>query len=97
MRQESYEITERSYDGVKLSIKEKNLNYTDRITVWIKTPSEELCSANAANADYIRGETLAEELIIQGEVPNVQTYQVQIGGYPAQLQVQKKDSATDPH
>jgi isoleucyl-tRNA synthetase len=75
--------------------KEQKLNYTDRIIVAIKTQSTVLSSTNATYEPYIRGETLAEELIIQGELPNVQTYQVQIGGHTAQLQVQKKDISTD--
>jgi isoleucyl-tRNA synthetase len=72
--------------------KEQGLNYTDRIALNISTNSAELREAIEGNAAYIRGETLAVSLTMQEPLPDAPTYDVTIGGYSAQLQVQKVET-----
>ncbi len=66
--------------------KELGCEFTDRITIGLATDSAELRAAVEQFADYIRGETLAEELTfspLAGEEP----LETDVAGYAAKLYI----------
>lgn len=76
--------------------KELDLDYSDRIRVGLVAESEDLTKAVAENADYIRGETLAEELVA-GPIAGAEALERSIGETQVTLFVERvagQNSAT---
>jgi isoleucyl-tRNA synthetase len=64
--------------------KDLNCEYTDRIQVGVVTSSDELRRAIQENAEYIRGETLAAELVGEA-LPNAEGIEHEVAGERVRL------------
>ena len=69
--------------------KDSGCEFTDRIVIGIVTDSAELKTAIEQFADYIRGETLAVELVF-APLPDVESIPIDVAGYSATLYVKVK-------
>lgn len=69
--------------------KESNFDVTDRIRIFYRA-SEKLRQAIQAQADYIKAETLAMELI-EDQIPEGQGHPVTIGEESAEVSIEKVD------
>ena len=74
--------------------KEMDCEFTDRIAVGIVTDSAELRAAIEQFADYIRGETLAVELVLHA-LPGVEPVAVEIAGESVRLYVERSQSSSN--
>jgi isoleucyl-tRNA synthetase len=70
--------------AIQSARKDCGCEYTDRIEVGLVTESEELCAAARQFAEYIRGETLAEQLVFAA-IPGVEPINVQLGEHTAAI------------
>jgi isoleucyl-tRNA synthetase len=69
--------------------------YTDRIRVGIDTASVDLATSLERMGDYIRGETLAVELV-RGTIPGGRVVEVSIAGEPIKISILAASSGSSP-
>ncbi|MCH5373087.1 MAG: DUF5915 domain-containing protein, partial [Planctomycetes bacterium] len=68
--------------------KELECDFTDRIRLGIITESEELRTALAENEEYVKGETLAVEVMIDQPLADVEAVENEIAKTPVTIYVQ---------
>ena len=66
--------------------KEMGCQFTDRIVVGVVTESEELRAAVEQFREYLRGETLAIEIVL-GPLPDVEPVEIEVAGHRVMLYV----------
>jgi isoleucyl-tRNA synthetase len=69
--------------------KQLDCDFTDRIEVGIVTDSEELCQAIEENAEYIKGETLADRLVFEA-LESVEPLECEVAGGTVQIYVRSQ-------
>jgi len=68
--------------------KELDCDFTDRIRLGVLTESQDLVTALAENDEYVKGETLAVEVIINQPLPDVESVEQEIAKSPVTIFVQ---------